>query len=280
MTGRETRATDEFDVPLGGLQALARLTFERTFMEAAVAEVRFVSEHSELSEADAIKVWSGMGKTLFPVFERRIMTSVSLTPTPSGTDSTTQTQFGWILATADRRTAITLLPSTVVVQTADYVRFSSSLGQPLAKALGLFVEVTDASVVQRIGLRYVNRLQDDKASSPEFWKEHVREPFAGPLWSTLAPNIEALHQQVHVKLDPTAAANLQSGVFREEGADARYSFLVDLDVFREQSFDFRQEYCSNLTRQLNRTALALFAQVLSERYWADLGPRSLDEEER
>jgi len=143
-------------------------------------------------------------------------------------------QHGWILATADRRSSITLLPAMVVVQTSNYERFSTSLGQPLMDALRLFAEETGASMIQRIGLRYINRLQDR-------WRLRLcsgtttsvpRSPAAA---RHSRPLVEGLHQQVQLRLAPTAAARVQSGVFREQGGEERYSFLVDLDVFREEA---------------------------------------------
>jgi uncharacterized protein (TIGR04255 family) len=272
---------DEFDTPLGGITGISRLRLERTQMEVAVAEVRFLptSESESLAEDVAITVWKGLGQTRFPVFERHSMNNLSLMVTPNGADSSMRAQHGWVLATADRRSSITLLPAMVVVQTSNYERFSTSLGQPLRDALRLFAEGTGASLIQRIGLRYVNRLQDPLASSPLFWNDHVRPAFAGPLLSTLAPLVEGLHQQVQLRLAPTAAARVQSGVFREQGAEERYSFLVDLDVFREEALPFDGALCANLTRQLNRTAFALFCQMLSDQYLAELGPVEISEEE-
>ncbi len=264
--------TDEFDKPLGGLTGGARVLLERTHMEAAVAEVRFVPGRDELPEASAVAVWNALGKDRLPIFERHAVSTVNLTVTPNGADQTTQAQHGWVLASNDRRTVVTLLPSMVVVQTAAYARYSTSLGDPLRVALRTFAEATGASVVQRLGLRYINRLQDAAASSPAFWRDHVRPAFAGPLVGETGGLVEALHQQVQFKLDESAAARVQSGVFREQGVDERYSFLVDLDVFREQALDFDETLVADMTRQLNRTALALFTQVLSEKYWAELVP--------
>lgn len=264
---------DEFDTPLGGIAGLPRLLLERTQMEVAVAEVRFLptSESDSLPEDIAIAVWKGFGQTRFPVFERHSMSNFSLMVTVNGTDSSLRAQHGWILATADRRTSVTLLPAMVVVQTSNYERFSSSLGQPLKDALRLFVQESGASLIQRIGLRYINRLQDPLATTPMFWRDHVSPAFAGPLVGNLAPLVEGLHQQAQLRLAPTAAARVQSGVFREKGAEERYSFLVDLDVFREEALPFDEAHCANLTRQLNRTALALFCQMLSDQYLAELG---------
>lgn len=270
-------ALDPFDLPLGGLTGMPRLQLSRTHMEAAIAEVRFVSGVSALPEEVAIAVWDGLGRDTLPVFESHSVNTLNLTVSPQGADSTSQVEHGWVLASSDRRTSVTLLPSMVAVQTSAYERYSTSLGAPLRLAVQLFVDATGASLVQRIGLRYINRLQDNAAHEPDFWRDHVRAPFAGPLTGDLAPIVEMMHQQVLLRLEPTAAARINSGVFREEGADARWSFLIDLDVFREQAFSFDPDLCEGLARQLNRTAFPLFCQVLSDKYLDSLGPVQLEE---
>lgn len=273
----ESSMVDEFDKPLGGLEGLKRIRFERTQMEGAAVEIRFLPGKPELTEADAVQVWEGMDKGTLPVFERQTMNVVNLTLKPTGHDQTHEVQQGWVMASADRRTAVSLYPSVVAVQTANYDHYRTSLGEPLARVLRLFVNATGASVVQRIGLRYVNRLQSPEAKTPVFWNGHVRPAFAGPLSQRIAPLVEALHQQVQLRLDDTAAARVQSGVFREQTTESRYSYLVDLDVFREQAINFDEILCANLTRQLNRTALALFAHVLSDEYLAQMGPSPIEE---
>ena len=47
---------------------------------------------------------------------------------------------------------------------------------------------------------------------------------------------------------------------------------MDLDVYREQAIPFQIDHCMNLARQLNRTALALFFQVLSPSFVEGLDP--------
>lgn len=267
---------DEWDVPLGGLQGQTRVMLGRTYLEAAVAEVRFVAGQRELAEAAAAQVWEQLGTDKFPVFEPSSQVIMTVTITPSGAVPTQESQQGWLLATADRSTAITLLPSLVVVQTRDYQRYSTSLGEPLTKALAAFTAATGVSRVQRLGLRYVNRLTDADASAPGFWRDHIREEFAGPLRGTFATLVAGAHQQVQLRLDETAGARIQSGVFEEQHASAgsrsQYGYLLDLDVFREQASLYEPIRCANQVRQLNRTALALFAHVLSERYLAALNP--------
>lgn len=263
---------DEWDSPLGGLKGLSRVHLERTHLEAAVAEVRFVGDRPSITEGDAVAIWDGLGRHEFPIFEKHIQDTLNVTITPQGAVQQHQADQGWILATADRLTGVTLLPSTLVVQTRAYNRYSSSLGAPLARALALFTEVTGSSVISRLGLRYINRLTDPGADGPLFWRQHVRSSFAGPIDSDLADCVVSQNQQVQLRLDDTAGARVQSGVFQEQGPQARYSFLIDLDVFRERAITYEAISCANQVRQLNRTALALFSSILSEQYISDLGP--------
>jgi uncharacterized protein (TIGR04255 family) len=270
MTERTTPGAtdgDEWDIPLGGLAGLSRVQLERTHLEAAVAE---------LPEDEAVSIWKQLGQDTFPVFETHVQNILNVTVGPRGATQSTDAQRGWVLANADRTSLITLLPSTVVVQTNSYSRYSTSLGDPLRKVLALFTEVTGASVVQRLGLRFINKVADPAAKSPLFWRDHIRKDFVGPLSGELGGLVSNLHQQVQLQLDATATARIQSGVFLEQGAPQRYSFLIDLDVFRDRSLTYDDTVCANLVRQLNRTALALFAHVLSEKYLADLGPVDLD----
>ena len=163
------------------------------------------------------------------------MNLLSLTLTATGHQQTQEKQDGWILASADRTLSVTLYPNLVAIQTTRYDHYRVSLGVPLARALALFVATTGSSVVNRIGLRFINRLQDPLADKPEFWAAHIRDGFSGPLTGSLSRMVDATHQQTQIRLAESAAARIISGVFREEDGD-RYSFLVDLDVFREQAF--------------------------------------------
>lgn len=267
--------TDEWDVPLGGLPGLSRVLLGRTHIEGAAAEVRFVSDQREVSESVARRVWEGLGTDVFSVFEPTTQMIVNIEITQQGPVPTQNSAQGWLLATSDRATAVTLLPTLVIVQTREYERYSTSLGDRLRRALELFTEAAGVSLIQRVGLRYINRLTNEVASSPVFWRDHIREPFAGPLNGPVAGLVAGAHQQTELNLDPTAGARVQSGVFADQqklGSDRRFSYLVDIDVFREATMSYEPQLCANHVRQLNRTALALFAQVLSDDYLEELKP--------
>jgi uncharacterized protein (TIGR04255 family) len=255
---------------------MTRMALLTTHMEAAIAEVRFVPGREDLPEAAARAVWAAVGQERFTVFDRHSVNAFNVTVTPKGPETVTQVQHGWLLATADRRTTITLLPAMVAVQTADYVRYRTSIADLLGPAVEEFVRATGSELVQRIGVRYINRLQDPAATTPMFWSDRVRPEYGGPLSGDAASKVVSTHQQTMLRLESNAGATVNTGVFRDEGADAHYSFLIDLDVYREHALVYESETCANLTRQLNRTALALFYQILTEDHFATMGPVGLE----
>lgn len=271
------REIDGFDVPLGGLVSLGHIKFDRTHLEAAVAEVRMLTTEREISETEAVRIWEALGKEGLPIFERQTKNLVSLTVTPTGHQQTQDNQHGWILASADRKISVTIYPSLIAVQTTKYDHFQASLGEPLANALRHFMKITGNTVVNRIGVRFINKLQDSHATTPSFWVEHIRPGFVGPLTESISSLVVATHQQTQLQLDDTSGARIISGVFREQTSESQYSFLVDLDVFKEQAFEYEEELCANLTRQLDRTAFSLFSHVITPNHLDALGPVVLED---
>ena len=264
---------DEFDVPLGGLSSPNRIMLTRTHIEVAVGEVRFLSDRTELTETDAVAIWNALGGSeSLPLFERTSLNTWNLQVTPEGADHSMSVQRGWVVAAGDQSLTITMLPSMLVLQTTNYQHYRVSIGEPLMKAVEAFVSVTGVNMMQRIGLRYINRLRDPEATKPQHWQGHVRAPFAGPLSGRLGRLVASAHMQAELQLDTYSGARIQSGVFREPGPIAPFSFLVDIDVFREQATDFNSRKVEGVARQLNRTALAILLQVLSEEHVEQLGP--------
>lgn len=269
----QDRQPDEWDVPLGGLTNQLRRVFARNHIEVAVAEVRFIRACEEIAEADAAAIWDRLGTQRFPIFEPHRQQTVNVTISPEGAQQSAEVQEGWLLATGDRTTAITLLPSSVVVQTQAYDHYSQSVGEFVNTVLPAFAEVTGAVRVQRLGMRYVNRLTDADATHPEFWGGRIEASFGAPLRGPFADRITRQHQQVQLRL-AHAEARIQCGLLPLPGKISHFDYLVDLDVFIEQTRNYEATWCSNQMRQLNRTAFALFSNVLSTDYLQTLGPTS------
>jgi uncharacterized protein (TIGR04255 family) len=271
------RQPDEWDVPLGGLSNQLRQVFERNHIEVAVAEIRFIRAREEIAESDAAAIWERVGPQLFPILEPHKQQTVNVAISPEGAQQSAEVQEGWLLATGDRRTAITLLPSSVIVQTQAYEHYSQSIGEFVNTVLPAFAEVTRAVRVQRLGMRYINRLTDADATHPNFWGDRIEPSFAAPLRGPFAEIVVGQHQQVQLRL-ADADARIQSGLLPVSGRTSRFDYLVDLDVFIEKTRNYEATRCANQMRQLNRTAFALFSNVLSNDYLQTFGPTEPQEE--
>lgn len=271
MTTTPNRQPDQWDAPLGGLVNQRRQVFERNHIEVAVAEIRFIRASDQILEPDAAAIWERLGQERFPIFEPHKQQTVNVEISPEGAHQSAEVQEGWLLATADRATAITLLPASVVIQTQAYEHYSHSIGDYVSAVLPAFAEVTGAARVQRLGMRYINRLTDTDATRPGFWGDRIQPSFAAPLRGPFAGQVVAQHQQVQLQLSE-AGARIQSGLLPVHGKTSRFDYLVDLDVFLEQTRNYEATWCSNQMRQLNRTAFALFSNVLSDDYLQTLGP--------
>jgi len=133
------------------------------------------------------------------------MNVVNLTLKPTGHDQTTRFKQGWVMASTDRRTAVSLYPSVVAVQTANYDHYRTSLGDPLTRVLQL-------SSKRRARSRSTHRPQiRESVAELRSRNAHLleRARTRRVCWSLvqgIAPLVEALHQQVQLRLDDTAAA--------------------------------------------------------------------------
>lgn len=276
------RQTDEYDEPLAGLPQSGPMTFaNHAHIDGATAEVRFVTASSALPESVATRVWEAVGgKAAYPLIVPQSMGTQTVTFTPNGADAQVSVINGWRLTSADESVALALFPGLIALQTNAYERYSKDLGGPLTAALEAYASETNATTVNRIGLRYINRLTHSEAHGPQFWSTAINAPFAGPLRSEeLGTHVQGMHQQLDLKLTDVAAARVISGAFeQDETAVGRFGYVIDIDVFRNEAIPFDTGTVSNLARQLNRTALSLFRLVLSDQMQDVLGAISKRED--
>jgi len=192
---------------------MRRIRFDRTQMEGAAAEIRFLPGKPELTEADAVHVWEGLDKAALPIFERQTMNVVNLTLKPTGHDQTHEVQQGWVMASTDRRTAVSLYPSVVAVQTANYDHYRTSLGDPLTRVLQT-IRRSDGRVSRSTHRPQIRESVAELRSRNAHLLERARTRRV--CWSPsprIAPLVEALHQQVQLRLDDTAAARYRVAFF-------------------------------------------------------------------
>lgn len=198
-----------------------------------------------------------------------------LAPVGSPHSDVATTARGWQFVAPDRTCVFTLFPNVGSVQIlAGYDRWSTSLRPHLTALLEIMRDMDNSPLVQRVGLRYLNRL--GPAPDGHDWLKVVDGSIAGVLTHpVLGGSVRSAHQQFELVLESAVGAVVRHGPLA--ATDAAGGYLIDLDVFDAASTALDPPTVVHRAQRLNRTAFALFTQMLTKGQYEHMGPEKLDE---
>jgi uncharacterized protein (TIGR04255 family) len=262
--------------PLAGLPPADRRLLIDPPLELAVTEVRFsTAAETGLAPDIGLRLRDRLAESglafarIEPMNQNRITLNVQA-GMPAAPNVETGTQ-GWILTSADGSYQTTVLPQSVVFQTSKYERWSVSLRPALESLFGAIGELVAPVVVNRIGLRYVDRFIDPDARTPAAWRGRLDEHFLGPICDErIGDLVKAAQQQVELTLGEAQGALLRYGPFVDASQQGSVSFLLDIDVFDAGPTRFEAVPIVDRVEVLNRTAASLFQAVLRPDYLRSL----------
>ena len=265
------------DLPLAGLPSAGHTLLRVAPVELAIAEVRFASvgEAVELEVALAVKELMEQQGIFYPSMEPAQKNELTVEFGPSGASPQVQVQSrGWQFSRDEGQTTATILPGSVVVQTAQYERWSVSLQPVLCALLQGVEEHLKPQLLQRLGVRYVNRFVDHSATSALSWKGKISGSFLGPILDpVLGEKVVAAQQQLELSLGVAQGALVRHGAFRDAAAQNSISYLMDIDVFDASMQRFSSADVLEKSQRLNRTALSLLKRAIEPSYWEELPNR-------
>jgi uncharacterized protein (TIGR04255 family) len=151
------------DVPLGGLPPADRTLLASAPVEVAICEVRFTSAQSGVPVETAERVRDALAKTLdvdLPNIQPATQGTLQINFSGGGSSWSSDQAKGWQVSSADGHHSATVFPTSVIWQVGVYKRWSLSMRAPLEVLLGAVATDLLPSLVQRVGLRYVNRFVD------------------------------------------------------------------------------------------------------------------------
>ena len=252
----------EIDQPFGPFVSTGATRFRHASIEVAVVEVRLASGEGEFDEDAAAKMLGAFQVHGASRMEASIQRQVQFMINPA--IGATQTQDavlarGWQFSTEDRTCVFTVTPQAASVQVTNYERWRDSLKPQLETLLDVARSICGARVVERIGVRYINRLS---APPPDgTWTDVVAPALVGILSDPqLGSLIRNAHQQVELVLEPGIGVMLRHGPMFD-GAGTGY--LMDIDVHDSSARELLPEIVLARTQRLNRTAFSLFRALLS-----------------
>jgi uncharacterized protein (TIGR04255 family) len=177
---------------------------------------------------------------------------------------------GWQISSADGQHSMTVFPSSVIWQVGAYKRWSLSMRAPLEVLLGAIAADLSPLLVQRIGLRYVNRFIDPACMAVGDWDGKIGATLLGPLRNPVfGEKVTGAQQQVEITLDSRHGALLRHGPIPDQ-ASKSVNYLLDLDVFANAASPFIVTEVLGSAETLNRTALSLFQACVSVDYLKSL----------
>lgn len=266
----DKRSQQQDEGPLGGLPPADRTLLVSAPLEVAIIEIRFTAEPSDISSSDAMRirdVLSHASSLSFPRVEQALQQQMQVEFGPEASAQVRVQSRGWQFTSSSGRTQVTLMPQSLILQTSDYERWSTSIKAPLEALLVAVEKLLAPVLVQRTGLRYIDRFVDAACQSVADWEGKIDDTLLGPVrHPVLGMKIRAAQQQVELAIDDNHGALVRHGPVLDEATSRSTNYLLDIDVFNTSTYAFEVQTVTDQAERLNRTALSLFQAGVTPDY--------------
>jgi uncharacterized protein (TIGR04255 family) len=169
---------------------------------------------------------------------------------------------GWRLTSSDSSWTVTLMPTSVALETTKYESWEGFLAQ-LTALLNATDGIIQPEAEERLGLRYINRVEDPRVTSPVDWRQWIRSEVLGLLnHANLGPGTTAAQQQVVVEAGDGVNATIRQGFARDDDLGS-FPYVLDIDAYRDEIRRFDQADIRAAAVRLNRLTLGLFQSMIT-----------------
>jgi len=182
-----------------------------------------------------------------------------------GTSNVRETKTsGWRLTSADGAWVITLMPDNFSLETSSYTSWGDDFAPRLDALIDAVAQHVNPTFEQRIGLRYVDRINELGLTQLSAWEPYLRPELLGlVLHPQLGPGVRTYQHQVAIELADGVTAGLRHGPVVEQSRDA-VDYQLDYDIFRQGGRPFHADAVKGAAAQFNIYALQLFQATISD----------------
>jgi len=174
---------------------------------------------------------------------------------------------GWRLRSETGDWAVSVMPDHVALETSAYQRWSGDFRDRVVALLEAFPGHAEPRIEERLGLRYVNRLSEDEARTPEDWVRFVSSELLGPVGSQdWGPGVETFQEQVQFDLGNDLHCVFRQGLIPADSGVGSEGYLLDYDIFRQSPRRYDLADLAATLDSMNQAALALFQKSLTQTY--------------
>ena len=135
----------------------------------------------------------------------------------------------------------------------------------LLAALEPAVEIFSLSQVQRVGLRYVNKIPIPKKDASKVYHNYVRSPIEA---SVLAPHqLNSFLTEISVDLTATKKLTIRSGLLPAQSDTDSRTYLLDLDCSSPENISLSAPTITGLLDEYHQSIEAEFHRAMTDKYW-------------
>lgn len=238
-----------------------------------VAQVRFPKLLSLATDAGIAPLQNELSGT-FPVLHQDSTTAVLITA--EGVTAQPQTESVWRLQTKDNDWQVSLGTTFISLDTTAYVS-RSNFCERFQDVLAAFVRVVDPVVSERVGMRYVNRL--DNPEHLARLSDLVRAEILGGEAVPLPDGVTLKHsvcESVFIRAESQLLARwgvLPPNVVLDPliVPTDRRAWVLDVDVFQGERLDFDVSYLTELVRSYADQSYRFFRWAVTDALLAEFG---------
>lgn len=169
---------------------------------------------------------------------------------------------GWQMKSDDGAWTVTLQPESFSLETSSYVDWAD-FRERLQTLTDALAEAYNPTLEVRVGLRYVDEIDDPVVTSPVGWRGHIRDELLGPLaHPEFGPSVRALMQQVDFDAGDGYRVTLRHGTNPTPG-NANLTYVLDHDCYRQAARAFAASDVMSCLDDLHRVALQVFQSAIT-----------------
>jgi uncharacterized protein (TIGR04255 family) len=241
-------------------------------LKLVVWQLRYGAEDgiSDPSFLFALKEALGGDGSPYPNSDRHSTQSLTIQVGPGQQQgpSRADVETGWRLTSSDSAWVVTVLPTSLSLETATgYISWSEDFEGRLGALLKAFFEIAEPQLEERLGLRYVDQIAVPEMQNPREWSKTIHATLLGALGHPVLGEALVTDQQHHeFHLADGVRCVLRHGFFRDASNGDAWTYVLDTDVSRQELRPLDVEDVEHASSAFSEVATSVFQQCVTREY--------------